>query len=295
MPKGIIVKGIGGLYSVKSSAGVYFCRARGLFRNSGQKPLPGDYVDFDITDANEMEGYLQSIHNRKNHLIRPAVANVDLAFIIISVNNPEPDLFLADKLVCIFESKNIESVICINKADLGSAAEIAELSDQFTKAGYKVIVMDAKSGMGINLIESYIMGKVCIFAGQSGVGKSTVLNMFMGSNVMETGGLSEKISRGKHTTRHAQFVETAGGYIVDTPGFSSLESGLLEPEDIKMLYKEFVLFSETCRFKGCMHINEPDCSVKRAVSEGLISKSRHERYVKIYLQAKEAKSKRRGY
>lgn len=295
MPKGIILNGIGGLYCVKSSTGIYFCRARGLFRNSGQKPLPGDNVDFDITDEKEMEGYLRSIHERKNNLIRPAVANVDLAFIIVSVKNPEPDLFLADKLICIFESKNIESVICINKADLGRDDEIFDISDQFAKAGYKVIVMDAKSGRGIDLIERHIKEKVCIFAGQSGVGKSTVLNRFMGSEVMETGGLSEKISRGKHTTRHAQFIEAAGGYIVDTPGFSSLEAGLLEPEDIKNLYREFEMYSKTCRFKSCMHINEPDCAVKNAVSAGLISDSRHERYVKIYLQAKEAESKRRGY
>ena len=295
MPEGIILKGVGGLYSVKSNSGIYFCRARGLFRKAGQKPLPGDHVDFNITDEKDMEGYLSHIHKRKNSLIRPAVANVDLAFIIISIKNPEPDLLLADKLLCIFESKEIESVLCINKADLGNEDEISAVKSQFEPAGYEIIVMDAKSGQGIENIERDIRGKVCIFAGQSGVGKSTILNRFIGDEIMETGRISEKISRGKHTTRHAQFVESAGGYIVDTPGFSSLDSGLLEPEDIKDLYREFIELTDKCRFSGCMHINEPDCGVKTAVERGLISQPRHERYVKIYTQAKEAETKRRGY
>ena len=296
MPEGIILKGVGGLYSVKCSAGIYFCRARGLFRKSGQKPLPGDHVDFSITDEKDMEGYLSHIHQRKNSLIRPAVANVDLAFIIMSIKNPEPDLLLVDKLLCIFEEKGIESVLCINKADLGSPGDIENIANQFEAAGYEIIVMDAKSGYGIDKIERDIRGRVCNLAGHSGVGKSTILNRFIGNEVMETGGLSEKISRGKHTTRHAQFVESAGGYIVDTPGFSNLDAGLLlEQDEIKNLYKEFADESPHFRFNGCMHINEPDCGIKYAVNEGLISQKRHERYVKIYTQAKEAKTKRRGY
>lgn len=295
MPEGIILKGVGGLYSVKCSCGVYFCRARGLFRKTGQKPLPGDHVDFTITDENDMEGYLGAIKTRKNSLIRPAVANVDLAFIVISIKDPEPDLILADKLLCIFESKDITSVICINKTDLGSSDEFEALADQFRPAGYEVIAMDARSGKGINLIEQDIKNRVCIFAGQSGVGKSTILNRFLGDEVMETGGLSEKISRGKHTTRHAQFIETSGGYVVDTPGFSNLDAGLLEPDGIKSLYNEFPDYEEDCRFSGCMHLNEPDCAVKNAAAEGLISSARHERYVKIYSQAKEAMIRKRGY
>ncbi len=295
MPEGIILKGVGGLYSVKCSAGIYFCRARGLFRKSGIKPLPGDHVDFTITDEKDMEGYLASIHTRKNKLSRPAVANVDLAFIIISIDSPKPDLLLVDKLLCIFESKNIESVICINKADLDDKNEISTVLDQFEAAGYEVIVMEAKEGRGIDRIEKDIRGKVCIFAGQSGVGKSTILNQFIGGNIMETGEISRKIGRGKHTTRHAQFVETSGGYLVDTPGFSNLDAGLIEPDDIKNLYREFAEFAQDCRFSGCMHLNEPDCAVKSAAADGVISQSRHKRYVKIYIQAKEAKTKRRGY
>lgn len=295
MPEGIILKGVGGLYSVKCGDGIYFCRARGLFRKTGQKPLPGDHVDFSITDEKGMEGYLKSIHTRKNSLIRPAVANIDLAFIIISIINPEPDLILADKLLCIFETKGIESVICINKADLAKKSEIKLISQQFEKAGYEVIVTEAKTRKGVEQIERDITGKVCVFAGQSGVGKSTILNRFIGSEVMETGVISKKIGRGKHTTRHAQFIEVSGGYIVDTPGFSSLDPGLLESNNIKNLYKEFPKLAKNCRFNGCMHINEPDCAVKEAASTGVISQSRHERYVKIYTQAKEAGIKKRGY
>ncbi|MDX1357799.1 MAG: ribosome small subunit-dependent GTPase A [Clostridia bacterium] len=295
MPEGIILKGVGGLYSVKCDAGVYFCRARGLFRKSGQKPLPGDRVEFTITDEADKEGYLKSIYTRKNSLVRPAVANVDLAFIIVSSSDPEPDLMLADKLLCIFEGKGIESVLCINKADLTDSGEIENIAGQFLPAGYEVLVTDAKSGMGIEQIQRDITGKVCIFAGQSGVGKSTILNQLIGTEIMETGGISKKIGRGRHTTRHAQFVEAFGGYIVDTPGFSSLDAGLLVPDDIKNLYREFPSLSDKCRFNGCMHINEPDCAVKEAAGEGMISQSRHERYVKIYTQAKEAEIKRRGY
>ncbi|MFO7610921.1 MAG: ribosome small subunit-dependent GTPase A [Clostridia bacterium] len=295
MPTGIILSGIGGLYSVKSALGTFGCRARGLFRNSGITPLPGDHVDFIITDDNQNEGYLQSIHDRKNVLVRPAVANVSLAFVIISAADPAPDLYLADKLLCIFESKGIESVICINKSDLADEEEIYSLASQYEMAGYSIALTNARSGDGIDGLRKYFKDRICVFAGQSGVGKSTILNKFIGSQVMETGSLSARVGRGKHTTRHAQFVESDGGYIVDTPGFSSLDAGLLEPENIKNLYREFVGLSEECRFNGCRHINEPDCAVRKAASEGRISGYRIERYVKIYSQAKEAEIKMRGY
>ncbi|MBN2557168.1 MAG: ribosome small subunit-dependent GTPase A [Clostridia bacterium] len=295
MPKGLILSGIGGLYSVRSASATYACRARGLFRNSGITPLPGDHVDFTITDEKQKEGYLQSIHDRKNLLVRPAVANVSLAFVVISITDPQPDLYLADKLLCIFESKGIESVICINKSDLADEEEIYSLASQYEKAGYTIAFTNARSGEGIDGLRKFFKDKVCVFAGQSGVGKSTILNKFIGSQVMETGSLSARAGRGKHTTRHAQFVESDGGFIVDTPGFSSLDAGLLEPEDLKNLYREFVGLSDECRFNGCRHINEPDCAVRKAASEGRISGYRLERYVKIYSQAKEAEIKTRGY
>ncbi len=291
MPEGIIIKGVGGIYTVKCKYDMFFCKPRGLFRKSGIKPLPGDYVKFDITDEKDKEGYLLEILPRKNTLIRPAVANVDIAFLVVSVKNPEPDLILVDKLLCIFKQKEIETILCVNKMDLDKV----DFLEQYEKAGCKIITMEAKNNKGVDKINEYIKDNVCIFAGQSGVGKSTILNAFLGDMVMETGAISEKINRGKHTTRHAQFIEYLGGFIVDTPGFSSLYADLLEPDDIKNLYTEFNEYDGNCRFSECIHINEPNCAVKEAVKKGVISEERYERYVKIYTQAKDAKIKRRGY
>ncbi|HPJ22476.1 MAG TPA: ribosome small subunit-dependent GTPase A [Clostridia bacterium] len=295
MPEGIILKGVGGLYTVKSSCGIYGCRARGLFRKDGITPLPGDYVTFDITDENDMEGYISGISDRRNDLVRPAVANVDLAFIVVSPLGPEPDFMLVDKLICIFESKGIEPVICINKSDLADYGTIEEIGRPYEKAGYSVIATNAKSGDGIDRLESMLPGRVALFSGQSGVGKSTLLNRIIGDYRMETGELSEKIGRGKHTTRHAEFIEADSGFIVDTPGFSSLDPGLLDYTRIPYLYREFRKYEDKCRFGGCLHMNEPGCAVKEAVEENLISRDRHSRYVKIYMQAKEAETRRRGY
>lgn len=288
MPEGKILKGVGGLYSVKSPEGIYGCRARGLFRKAGITPIPGDNVEFDVTDENDKEGYLKKIKKRKNSLVRPAVANVDLAFVMVAATDPEPDLMLVDKLMCIYESKNIEPVLCINKADLADSEKIKSISDQYKKAGYKVYVTNAKSGEGIDELEASFDGRVIVFSGQSGVGKSTILNRIMGDYLMETGEVSKKIGRGKHTTRHAEFILADDGYIVDTPGFSNLDPVLIDFNELASLYREFREFEGLCRFRGCIHVNEPDCKVKEAVKENLISEDRHSRYVKIYMQAKEA-------
>lgn len=262
---------------------------------AGITPLPGDNVNFDVTDEKDREGYLSEILKRKNKLVRPAVANVDLAFVMISPVDPEPDLMLVDKLFCIYESKDIEPVLCINKADLSDKKTIEEISSQYKKAGYGVVVTNAKTGEGIKELEEYFHNRTIVFSGQSGVGKSTLLNKIMGDYLMETGAVSEKIGRGKHTTRHAEFIVAGDGYIVDTPGFSNLDPGLLDYEKLAYLYKEFREYEEKCRFKGCIHINEPNCAVKDAVEKKLISPSRHSRYVKIYMLAKESEIKRRGY
>ncbi len=291
----MILKGVGGLYIVKSPQGVYGCRARGLFRKDGITPLPGDKVKFDVTDEKDTEGYLSDICERKNSLVRPAVANVDLAFVVVSPIDPEPDFLLVDKLLCIYESKDIEPVLCINKADLADKNSVDSIMELYKKAGYAAVVTNARSGEGITELESMLQNRIVVFSGQSGVGKSTILNKIMGDYRMETGGLSEKIGRGKHTTRHAEFIEAGDGYIVDTPGFSNLDPGLLDYRELAFLYREFREYDGECRFSGCLHINEPDCAVKEAVEKNLISKDRHSRYVKIYTQAKDAEIKRRGY
>ncbi len=296
MPEGIILKGVGGLYTVKSSKGTYECSARGLFRKNDEKPLPGDYVQFEIIHEEEGEGRIHSINKRKNSLERPSVANIDLAFIVMAARDPEPDFILVDKLACVFEDRRIQPVICINKSEMAEKGFHDTVEDQYGPAGYPVKMISAKNDVGIDRIVEFIQGKTCVFAGQSGVGKSTIINKIAGREVMETGMISEKIGRGKHVTRHTNFIEAGQGYIVDTPGFSNLDAGFLEePEKIKELYMEFTKYHDYCRFTGCRHINEPGCAVKRAVTDGEISKYRHERYVKIYMQAKEAETRKRGY
>lgn len=296
MPKGIILKGVGGLYTVKSSIGTYQCGARGILRKNKEKPLPGDFVEFIITHGEEGEGQIQSIQKRKNSLERPAVANIDLAFIVVAAADPEPDFILVDKLTCIFESRNIQSVICINKADMAKDNTYEMVKEQYDPAGYPVRMISAKTEQGIEEIVDFIQGKTCVFAGQSGVGKSTIINKIAGKEIMETGMISKKIGRGKNITRHTKFIEVGEGYMVDTPGFSNIGADFFDDaEKIKEFYMEFTQYSEYCKFIGCRHINEPGCAVKQALLEEKISKYRHERYVKIYKQAKEAVIRKRGY
>lgn len=291
----MITKGVGGLYTVISEKCEYFCKARGLFRKNDEKPIPGDWVEFKVTNEQLKEGYLLKIKKRKNYLIRPAVANIDQAILVVSVLDPKPDLLLIDKLICVCESKDITPIICINKTDLGSKLEESEIANQYIQTGYKIISCSVKNEKGMALIDEILHDKISVFAGQSGVGKSSILNSIMKKEVMEIGDISIKIGRGKNTTRHAEFISIHGGYLVDTPGFSSFEPQLFSPNQLKELYVEFQQFENTCRFSGCIHINEPDCAVKNAVKSGKISMERHKRYTTIYEIIKQVKKEKRGY
>ncbi len=295
MPDGMITKGVGGLYTVISEKCEYFCKARGLFRKNDEKPIPGDWVTFEVTNEQLKEGYLLKIKKRKNYLIRPAVANIDQAILVVSVIDPKPDLLLIDKLICVCESKGITPIICVNKIDLGSKLEESEIVNQYIQTGYKIISCSVKNEKGMALIDEILHNKISVFAGQSGVGKSSILNSIMKKEVMEIGDISTKIGRGKHTTRHAEFINIHGGYLVDTPGFSNFEPQLFSPNQLKELYVEFHQFENTCRFSGCIHINEPDCTVKNAVKSGKISIERHKRYMIIYEIIKQAEKEKRGY
>ncbi len=295
MPDGMITKGVGGLYTVITEKCEYFCKARGLFRKNDEKPIPGDFVIFEVTNEQLKEGYLLKIKKRKNFFIRPAVANIDQAILVVSVIDPKPDLLLIDKLICVCESKNITPIICVNKIDLGSKSDEDEITNQYKKTGYEIISCSVKTEKGISLIEDLLHEKISVFAGQSGVGKSSILNSIMKQEVMEIGDISAKIGRGKHTTRHAEFINIHGGYLVDTPGFSNFEPQLFSPNMLKELYVEFNEYENTCRFSGCIHINEPDCTVKNAVKSGKISIERHNRYKIIYELIKQAEKDQRGY
>ena len=280
--KGRIIKGIGGFYYVKTPDGtVHECRARGIFRKNGIKPTIGDEVEFENAS-------IDRIYHRKSYLVRPNVANIDKLIIVLAAANPQPDTFLADKLTVAAAAAGIQPVILINKTDLAPCAEIRRI---YEKAGFKVLETCAAKGIGAEAIKEEISGCVSAFAGLSGVGKSSILNMLCGENA-ETGETS-KINRGRHTTRHVELFEAGKDtYILDTPGFSSLK--LPEICDIKAAqladyFPEFAHLESDCRFKGCSHINEPDCAVKNMVERGEAAQSRYESYKELYAQLKEVK------
>ncbi len=283
LAQGLIIKGIGGFYYVQSENGVYACRARGVFRKKGITPFPGDSVDFSVTDSQDAEGFIESIHERKTCLVRPAVANVGRLIAVVSVTQPGPDLELLDKLLISAELQSIDPVICVNKIDLDTGNLFDDVYADYSPAGYRVIAASGLAGTGVMELNKLLADNISVFAGQSGVGKSTLLNRVLGRCVMETGELSVKKGRGKHTTRHAQLVEVEqGGYIVDTPGFSSFRLEGLKASDLCRYYPEFNRQPGGCRFRGCTHRSEPQCVVKEDVEKGLISNNRYERYMQLY-------------
>lgn len=291
MPAGIILKGIGGFYYVALEDGVYECKARGIFRKDNIIPLPGDRVSVKIIDQANKTGSIEEILPREMVLTRPAVANVNQLIAVIAIKQPDPDFLLLDKLLVTAEKKGIKALICINKIDLDSRKEYEEIIETYKETGYDIVLTSSKLEAGYDCLKQALQGKISVLAGQSGVGKSTILNRIMNEQIMETGEISEKIERGRHTTRHAELImlET-GGYLVDTPGFSSFELSEIKHDELWKYYPDFVNFAERCRFIGCNHAEEPGCGVKSAVSEGLIDDGRYKRYMVLYNLLKKDKS-----
>ena len=286
---GKIIKGIGGFYYVVCENGItYECKAKGVFRNRKIKPLVGDNVEIEILDEEKNLGNIEDILPRFNWLNRPAVANVDQTVIIFAVSAPAPNFNLLDRFLINMEQHEVPTVICFNKVDLEGFRQSEDICRSYTKSGYEVLFISAESGYGIDVLEAVIKGKTTVFAGPSGVGKSSTLNSLFPDANVQTGGLSEKIQRGKHTTRHSElmFVDD-DTYIMDTPGFSSLYTEEIEAEDLKLYFPEIAAYTGTCKFKMCNHISEPGCIVKKAVSDGRISKMRSDDYVMIYNELKE--------
>ena len=287
--QGKIIKGIAGFYYIYAEDGnVYECKAKGIFRKDNFKPLVGDNVEITVLNEEEKEGSVTSILPRRNSLIRPAVANVDQAFLIFAMENPKPNFLLLDRFLIMMEQQEIPVVICFNKKDVGEKEEMEKLYEIYTGCGYRVVLSSTYEGEGMDEIREILNGKTTVVAGPSGVGKSSITNCMQGEVQMETGEISKKLKRGKHTTRHSQVIPVEKNtFLVDTPGFSSLYLTDMKEEELRDYFPEFVMYEPQCRFQGCMHIHEPGCAVKKALSEGKISQQRYDNYLALYEELKE--------
>lgn len=285
---GKIIKGISGFYYVYvEGAGLYECKAKGAFRKQKIKPLVGDNVEIAVIDEANKLGNVEKILPRKNELIRPAVSNIDMALVIFASAKPDPNFNLLDRFLCMMEYQKVPVTICFNKIDLVDQEKLKEYSGIYEPAGYNVIFTCTKTKEGLGSIRSLLEGKTTTVAGPSGVGKSSIINCLQSDITMETGTISEKIEKGKHTTRHSEIIPVSHDtYIMDTPGFSSMDVPGFEKEDLWTCYPEFVRHEPYCRFIGCSHINEPDCGVKAAVEDGEISPVRYENYKLLYEELK---------
>ena len=279
MIDGIIIKGIGGFYYVKTEDGIIECRARGVFREEKITPLIGDKVRIRINEEDN-SGYVEEIYERKSQLRRPPVANITQAIIVMSIKEPDINTWLLDRFLMMAEYENLEIIICLNKVDLdpGGALRLKEI---YELAGYKVIETSTLVESGIDILESLLKDNISVFAGPSGAGKSSLLNLIRPGSNLETGEISNKTKRGKHTTRHVELLELdKNSFVLDSPGFSSLNVDFIEEDNqIKDYFREINRYGENCRFNSCLHHNEPNCKVKEQVEEGNISQERYENYI----------------
>lgn len=289
--QGKIIRGIAGFYYVHvPEIGILECKAKGIFRKNKLKPLVGDFVTVSVIDEENKKGNIDEVLERKNELIRPAVANIDQALVIFAVKKPEPNLNLLDRFLIMMQQKNIPCILVFNKSDLASEEEKNALKEIYRNSGCEILFISAKQNQGLDEVRAMLGGKTSTVAGPSGVGKSSLINKLQSNVNMETGSISEKIERGKHTTRHTEFIPIGEDtFIMDTPGFSSLAVFDMEKEELEQFYPEFDKYRDTCRFHGCSHTHEPGCSVKEAIEEKKISKERYENYKLIYEELKNRK------
>jgi ribosome biogenesis GTPase / thiamine phosphate phosphatase len=290
MAEGKIIKALSGFYYVLSDGEITQCRGRGVFRKNKVTPLVGDYVEFQAD--NETEGYIMKVFERKNELVRPPIANVDQAILVFSAREPDFSTTLLDRFLVLVESKGIAPLICITKMDLlqqDEIREIEEYAEHYRSFGYEVVVTSSKTEQGIEELSPYMRDKTSVFAGQSGVGKSTLLNVIKPELDLKTAMISSHLGRGKHTTRHVELIHIGDGLVADTPGFSSLEFTDIEVEELPQCFPEMMEASEQCKFRGCLHINEPKCAVKNAVDTGDIPSYRYDHYLTFHQEIKDRK------
>lgn len=275
--EGIIKKGIGGFYYIKTDEGIIECKARGKFRYNSLKPMVGDRVTIKVENG---KGVIEDIHERSSELIRPTVANVTQAFVVFAIKNPDINLDLLNRFLTLCEYNDIHAVVCLNKEDLCTEEEKENLKELINDIGYEVLFINAKEGKGFDALKERLAHNITVLCGPSGAGKSTLLNSFIDREHMETGSVSEKIGRGKHTTRHSELIDVDNGYLVDTPGFTTLDVTFIDRDSLKYCFPEFNDYNNLCKFNGCNHYKEPKCAVKEAVEEGKINKLRYEFYIK---------------
>lgn len=285
--QGIVMQSNGGFYYVEAADAVYACRARGIFRKQGVTPVAGDRVM--ITAAEDRTGVLEEVLERKNSLVRPPVANVDLLVLVASVCQPKTNTLVLDKMIAVAEKKGICPIVVINKSDLGDPTELENI---YRSTGLECFTVSANDVDSLKPLRQRLAGQISVFAGNSGVGKSSILNGIDSALQLSTGEISQKLGRGRHTTRTATLYHLAEGYLVDTPGFSSLDLEQVEPiykEDLPYCFREFEEYEGACRFAGCAHYKEPGCSVRQAVEAGSIAQSRYDSYVAMYEAVKDIK------
>lgn len=285
MIEGTILKGVGGFYYVDTADGVIECKARGKFRRTVGKPMVGDRVE--LERQADGTGFLMEIRPRKTALIRPPVANIELLAAVASAAPPKTEPFLIDKVLAIAEHKGMETLVVLNKTDLDPADALYAV---YERAGIPVCRVSAETGEGIDALRERLAGRISAFAGNSGVGKSSLLNRLDPALGARVGAISDRIGRGKHTTRHVELTPFAGGYLADTPGFSSFDTeqmDLVLRDELQYAFREFAPYLSRCRFTGCAHVREKGCAVLDAVERGLIPKSRHDSYVRLYESVKD--------
>ena len=280
MQKGIIISNISNLYKVEVNGKIYDCNARGKFKNNEISPVTGDFVEIEIIDEEKKAGMINKIEERINYLKRPKMANLSQIILVLSMKLPKPDLELLDKQLVYAEYMNVKPVICLNKIDLENKAVIDSIKEIYEKIGYKVIKTNAKNGIGVEELREVLKNKITAFSGNSGVGKSTLINSLLGENVTEEGLVSHKNKRGKNTTTQVKLYKIdENSYIADTPGFSTFDINEIKKEDLAKYFIEFRPYISECEYVDCNHIKEENCGIKKALEDGKISKERYERFV----------------
>lgn len=286
--KGKIIKGIAGFYYVYANGNTYECKAKGKFRNEKRKPLVGDDVEISVLNQQKLSGNVERIFPRQSELIRPAAANVEQAMMVFAAASPEPNWNLLDRFLITMERQQVPVVICFNKTDLVTEDTMEYYRKIYSKSGCPVLFASTYENYGMDEIRQVLDGKTTVLAGPSGVGKSSIMNKLNPDANMDTGDISKKIQRGKHTTRHSELLPIGEDtYLMDTPGFSSIYFYDMEPEMLKQYYREFDVYEPYCKFGGCNHIGERECGVKRAVEEGEIAQSRYENYCMFFEELKD--------